>query len=218
MFNPTLLAAVTLMLLLDNAPRLMVGYLLGALLTSVSVGLAIVFTLHDSGAVDTARTTISPLQDIVFGLLLLIVAYALWGDRGERRRERRRERKQAKAAKKEPKPSLPNRLLGRGSARVSFVVGIALSFPGASYLAALARIAEMKPGVPASVLLVVTFCVVQLALLEVPLLGYALSPDRTRDAVERFRAWLNANGFRAAVRTAAVLGGLLILRGVIEAV
>lgn len=47
MFNPTLLAAVTMMLLLPNPKRLMPGYLLGAYTTSITLGLVIVFSLKD---------------------------------------------------------------------------------------------------------------------------------------------------------------------------
>src|SRR5207248_4476839 len=55
-----ILAASTLMMLLPNPKRLMLGYLLGALLTSVSLGLVIVFSLEDSGAVRTTKNTLSP--------------------------------------------------------------------------------------------------------------------------------------------------------------
>ena len=41
MFTPTLLAAVTVMMLLPNPKRLMLGYLLGAYLTSITAGLLI---------------------------------------------------------------------------------------------------------------------------------------------------------------------------------
>ena len=64
MFNPTLLAAVTMMLLLPNTKKLMLGYLLGAYLTSISLGLVIVFSLHGSGSVESARHTLSPVEDI----------------------------------------------------------------------------------------------------------------------------------------------------------
>ncbi|MDX6725892.1 MAG: hypothetical protein QOK49_697, partial [Baekduia sp.] len=47
-FNPTLLAAVTLMLALDHPKRLLLGYMLGAVLTSITVGLVIVFALGGS--------------------------------------------------------------------------------------------------------------------------------------------------------------------------
>ena len=45
MANPSLLAATTVMLLLPN-PKLMLGYLLGALMTSITLGLVIVFRLR----------------------------------------------------------------------------------------------------------------------------------------------------------------------------
>src|SRR4051794_39446762 len=49
MINPTLVAATTVMLVIDNPRRLMLGYLMGAMMTSVTIGLVIVFALQDSG-------------------------------------------------------------------------------------------------------------------------------------------------------------------------
>ncbi|MGE0066966.1 MAG: GAP family protein [Solirubrobacterales bacterium] len=215
MFNPTLLAVTTLMIFFDNPRRLMLGYLLGAYLTSIGLGLLIVFELSDSGAVETTQNTLSPASDLVLGGLILIVAIALKGERGTAMRERRAQRKEQKVASGEKKESLPQRLLGRGSARLAFVVGIFLSFPGASYLAGLGHIASLDPGTAAAIGLVVGFCLIQLALLEVPLLGYALSPVSTQERVVRFRDWLGANGYRVGMQVAAVIGALLIVRGVV---
>jgi hypothetical protein len=215
MFTPTLLAAVTVMMLLPNPKKLMLGYLLGAYTTSISLGLLIVFSLHGSASVSTAKHTLSPLEDIVVGLLALLVAYVLGSDRDARLRERRQRRKEAKAATSEPKESWPERMLGRGSARVTFAVGVLLTFPGVSYLTALDRMAKLDASVPATVLLVLGFCLIQQLLLELPLLGYTFAPDWTKDAVARFRAWLGRNGRRAGVCFAAVIGVLLVVRGVI---
>ncbi len=88
-------------------------------------------------------------------------------------------------------------MLGRGSARVTFAVGVVLSFPGVSYLAALDRMAKLDAGTAPTVLLVVGFCLMQQLLLELPLLGYAFAPEWTQDAVVRFRAWLGRSGRRA---------------------
>jgi hypothetical protein len=214
MFTPTLLAAVTVMMLMPNPKRLMLGYLLGALTTSITAGLLIVFSLHGSGSESTAHT-MGPIEDIVVGLVALLVAYVLASDRDAGLQERRRRRKEAKEAKTEKKESLPERLLGRGSPRITFVVGVLLTFPGVSYLTALDRMAKLDATSAELVALVVVFCLIQQLLLEVPLLGYALAPDWTKDAVARFRAWLGHNGRRVGVRLAAVIGVLLILRGVI---
>ena len=60
MANPSLLAAVTVMLLLPNPKLLMAAYLLGAYTTSLTVGLVIVFSLHGSSFTSTSRHQISP--------------------------------------------------------------------------------------------------------------------------------------------------------------
>ena len=43
--NPTLVAATTVMLLLPSPTKLMLGYLLGAYMTSITLGLVIVFSV-----------------------------------------------------------------------------------------------------------------------------------------------------------------------------
>lgn len=216
MFNPTLLAAVTLMLLTEHPKRLMLGYLLGAYITSIAIGLAIVFALHDSDVVSTSKRTIGPGEDIVIGCLLLLIAYVLGSDRDARLRERRARRKEAKLAKAggEKKEPLPMRLLGRGSPRIAFVVGMLLSFPGVSYLTGLSHIDKLGAAAVPTALLVVAFCLIQQLLLEVPLVGYVLRPEGTQRAVDGFRAWLGRNGRRAGVWVAVVLGVLLVIRGV----
>jgi hypothetical protein len=211
MFNPTLLAATTVMMLLPNTKKLMFGYLLGAYLTSITLGLLIVFTLNDSSSVSTARHTLSPIQDLVVGALLLTVGLVLRTGRVEERRERRRQRK----AGEPKKESWPERMLGRGSARITFAVGAALTLPGVSYLAALDRMAELDWAALPTILLVVAFCLFQQILLELPLVGYALAPEWTQRAVAGFRGWLERNGRRAAANVAVVLGALLIVRGLV---
>ena len=216
MFNPTLLAAVTLMLLTEHPKRLMLGYLLGAYITSITLGLAIVFALHDSDAVSTSKRTIGPGEDVVIGCLLLLIAYVLGTDRDARLRERRARRREAKLAKDggEKKEALPMRLLGRGSPRIAFVVGLLLSFPGVSYLTGLAHIDKLGAAAVPTALLVIAFCLIQQLLLEVPLVGYILRPDGTQHAVDGFRVWLGRNGRRAGIWVAVILGVLLVVRGI----
>jgi len=219
MFNPSLLAAVTVMLLLPNPKRLMVGYLLGAYTTSITLGLVIVFTLQGSSTESTSKHTISPLEDIVVGLLAVLIAFVLGTGRDQPFQERRRQKKDAKLKAKmeagKPTESLPLRLLGKGDPKVTFVVGAILSFPGVSFLTALDKINKLNPGTVPTVLLVVGFCLMQQILLELPLLGYVFAPDSTQDRVNRFKAWMGAKGRTAAVIGAGAIGVILIARGVI---
>ena len=77
MANPTLLAAATVLLLLPNPKRLMLGYLLGALTMSVTLGLVIVFWFKNSGGVSTAKHTVNPAVDIALGAILLLLSIVL---------------------------------------------------------------------------------------------------------------------------------------------
>ncbi|MFL5863563.1 MAG: GAP family protein [Solirubrobacteraceae bacterium] len=219
MFNPSLLAAVTLMLLLPNPKRLMVGYLIGAYLTSITAGLVIVFALPGSGTESTSKHTLSPVEDLIVGLLLWAIAFVLRTGRDKPIQERRREKKEAKVKAKEqagkPTQSLPLRMLGKGDPKLTFVVGVLLSFPGVSYLDALDHIHKLNPGTVSTVLLVIFFCLMQQILLELPLLGYIFAPDRTSETVTRFRGWTGRRGRAAAAIGATVVGAWLIARGII---
>lgn len=219
MFNPSLLAAVTVMLLLPNPKRLMAGYLLGAYVTSITLGLVIVFTRQGSSAQSTSTHTISPAEDIIVGLLAIAIAFVLGTGRDQPLQARRREKKDAKLKAKmeagKPTESLPLRMLGKGDPRVTFVVGAVLSFPGVSYLTAIHEMHTLNPGTIPTVLLIIGFCLMQQILLEVPLLGYVFAPDRTRDTIAGFKAWMGRKGRPAAVIGAAAIGVALIARGVI---
>jgi hypothetical protein len=209
---PTLLAATTVMLLLPHPKRLLLGYLLGAAMTSITLGLLIVFTLRHSGLVESTETTLGPGADIVLGCLALVIAFVLRSGRDQRLVERRRERKAAKG------PSGPPRwqeALGRGSARTTFVVGALLTLPGATYLTALHRIADENLADPATVVVVLAFNLIMLVLLEVPLLAYTFAPEWTPQAVERFKQKLRERGRIWGIRVAAVIGLLMVARGVI---
>ena len=69
--NPTLVAATTVMLLLPNPRRLMLGYLLGAYTSSIVSGLVIVYSLHGSSVVKNSNKLLSPTGDIAVGAVAL---------------------------------------------------------------------------------------------------------------------------------------------------
>ena len=218
-FYPALLAATTVMLLLDNPKRLLLGYLLGAYMTSITLGLVIVFSLENSGATETTENTVSPALDLSLGALALVIAFVLSRDREEQEPERegrlahwRRGRKEAKEDKGPPRWQ---RKLSEGGPRTTFVVGALLSLPGASYILGLHSIADQDLGTVTTVLAVLAFNAVMLILLEAPLIAFTVAPDWTPDAVERFKDWLSANSRRIGIRAAVVIGLLLIARGVI---
>ena len=210
--NPTLVAATTVMLLLDKPARLMLGYLLGAYMTSITLGLVIVFSLSGSSASNTTENTISPAVDIGLGAVFLAISFVLYTGRAERLRERRQERK---AAKPDKGPPRWQRELSKGSPRTTFIIGALLTLPGASYLAGLDQIHKLKYSTTVTVLLVIGFNLVMLWLLEVPLASFLVAPDWTPRAIDRAKAWVSRHAHMFAVRGTAAVGVLLVIKGIV---
>jgi hypothetical protein len=212
--NPTLVAVTTIMLLLDRPARLMLGYLCGALLTSITLGLVIVFSFSSSSTANTTENTLSPAVDIALGVIALAIAFVLYTGRFDRFKERRSERK-ADRPKKEKQPPRWQRELSKGSPRATFIVGALLTLPGASYLAGLHQIHEQHYSTAVTVLVVLGFNIVMLWLLEAPLVLFLIAPDWTPSAIDRAKAWVGRHAFTFAVRGLSAIGALLIIKGIV---
>jgi Sap-like sulfolipid-1-addressing protein len=209
--NPTLIAGTTVMLLLPHPKRLMVGYLAGAFAMSIPLGLVIVFALSGTSAIQTTQRTLSPAVDIALGAIALLLGVGVGSERAERAIDHRRE---AKAERDKPPPRW-QRAMSKGSARTTFVIGALLTLPGASYLAGLDAMSKLNVSKAVIVLIVIGFNIVMLALLEVPLLCFALAPEWTPGALDRAKAYLNRRGLKLTERALLFLGAALIIKGVI---
>lgn len=200
------------MLVLPNPGRLLLGYLLGAMMTSVTLGLLIVFSLDGSSAATSrAKHTLNPVFDIVLGGLVLIIAFVVATGRDTRRRARSERKRAARADKGPPRWK---RALSRGGARTTFAIGAVLTLPGSSYLLALSATAKQDLSSVATVLTVVGINVIMLALLEIPLIGYTVAPERTAAMVERLGVRLSRDGGRIALVVVVALAVALIGRGI----
>jgi Sap, sulfolipid-1-addressing protein len=208
--NPSLLAAVTVMLTLPSPRRLLSGYFLGAALTSVTCGLLLAFLWPGSSTASTAKRTINPVLDLAFGVLVLLIVARVARGRDRRARAWREHRREK--AKDKPPPRW-NRVLSKGSARDTFIVGIVLSFPGASYIAGMDALHKQHLATVPTVLAVIAFNIIMLALVEIPLLSYAIRPESTDAAVQRFNGWLTRRGAQVALIAGAAIGIFLIARG-----
>lgn len=153
--NPTLLAAVTVMLTLLSPKRLLLGYLVGAGVTSVTCGLLLVFALPNSSTSSTAEHTVNPIVDIVIGALLLVIVT------GHDKRRRSWSERRHEKAKGKPPPRW-RRQLSKGSARDTFWVEALLSFPGASYIAGMNTLHKPDLSTAATVIAVLGFNVIML--------------------------------------------------------
>ena len=86
------------------------------------------------------------------------------------------------------------------------MVGILLSFPGASYLAALDRLIHLHYSAFAVVLILIGFNLIQNLLLEIPMLAFKIWPTQTPAAIDSAKAWAVRHGRTYGAWGLAILG------------
>jgi hypothetical protein len=211
--DPVLIGAAAVMLLQPNPKRLMTGFVLGALLTSIPIGLGIVFSLQGTAPVSTTKHTVDPGVDIALGGILLVFSMALATGLWERLRERLRERK---GARKDEGPSRLQQALAKGDPRLTFAAGAVYeALPGVYSLGALDGIVRLNPPTAPTVLLVVLVSVMQLTFVLAPLITFTVAPDWTPRILRRVKAWFTRDANKIAAAGTAIAGVLLLTKALI---
>jgi hypothetical protein len=215
--DPVIVGATAVMLLLPEPKRLMLGFVSGALLTSVTLGLVIVFVAGGTNSTtSTTKRTVDPVVDIAAGvgflLIATLVATGVWGRLAERRKKRR-------GPKKDKGPSRLQQELSKGSPRLTFCAGAVYELmPSVVYLAVMHDIVKLNPSTLGSILLVVLICVAQIGLVLIPLISFTVAPTWTPKALEEAKSWFSRNDKKIAVVALTVVGAWLLGRGVITLV
>jgi len=212
-FFPTVLAAVVILLSQPRRLALLSAYLAGGLTISIGLGLGIVAALKASHTLHTSKSALSWGADLAIGGLALLLAVALATRADERLRDRRSSRRTGKEDARQREP-WAERILARGSVPIVFAAGLAINVPGPAYLIALKDIAAGHHSTGVDIFQVLLFNLIMFLLVEVPLLGLIIAPERTRAVVASMNHWLSANSRRIAMVVAALLGAFLIARGI----
>lgn len=211
---PPILAMVVVILARPSPRNLLLAYVLGALLVSIAIGLGILAALNAGNVVGGSDRTINPAVDIAAGVAAYFVAWILLTDRDRRLRERRARRKAEKDDGRDP---WSRRVLERDSLRLTFLLGVALNLPGASYLVALKDIVAADQSTTTQVIEVVAFNLIMFLVAEVPLVSYTLRPERTREVVNAINDWLGGHSRQIAMALCLVVGTLVLVRGIVHA-
>ena len=205
-----LLAAVVVLLGRPRPAHKLAAFLIGCMGFSIGFGLAIVFALHGSKLVRHPEPTVSALIEVAAGGLLLAVAVGVlagrkleWHPRRPRRHGRERPERQ----------SLSDRAIGHDSLWIAWAAGALYSAPGAYYLAGLALLVKLDQPTATDVLAIVGFNLVMFALIELPLLGFVLAPDRTRALTEKLNGWMTRHRQTLILVVAGVGGAYLLVKG-----
>ena len=200
-FYPTLVAVAVVALAGPRPAHVMAFFLLGGMVTSVTVGLAIVFALQGTSIVDSSTSPLDPIVYFGAAAVALTLAVAV--------------KRRSPPHHKESEGRLTQFLSRSQKAWVALAVGIGLNVaPGAWYVVALKDIAQSGYDRVATVAVVTAFCIVQYTLIELPLLGLVVAPERASDLSIRFSGWLGENSRTLAFWILMVGGCYLILRGV----
>ena len=72
----------------------------------------------------------------------------------------------------------------------SWAAGAVYSVPGAYYPAGVALLAKLGQPAATNALAILGFNLIMFALIELPLLGFVLAPDRTRLLTEKLNGWM----------------------------
>jgi Sap, sulfolipid-1-addressing protein len=206
-----LLAAAVVMLGRPRPARQLLAYLIGGMGFSIIIGLLIVLSLHGSSVLRGLDKPTRGVIEVAAGGLLIFIAIAVaagrrmhWHPRGTRK------------PNTDHPQSLPERALGHDSLWIAWAAGALYSAPGAEYLAGLALLAKLNAPAAASVAAILGFNVIMFALIELPLLGLVLIPDRTRSLTEKLNAWMTAHRQTLIVIVAGAGGAYLLVSGLTD--
>jgi hypothetical protein len=210
-FWPTLILIVVLALRLEHPIGVLVWFLAAGLLTTISIGIAIVFALQDSSFVSGSHPPANPALELTAGLLSFLAAYALL------RTSRKAPPPEVSSSPRRAKePSRIERTIGRGGP-VVFAAGVVLNIvPGAAPLVGLKDIAQLDASDGAKVAAIIGFYLIMFAFIEVPIIAYGFAPKRTAAEMNRVNAWVGRNARQVAGYVIGAAGLYLTVRGVVH--
>jgi hypothetical protein len=208
---------VVLIMRRPDPRRQLITYYAGGLVASFTAALVLIAAFDAGHSVGASDSAVSPGVDIAIGLLALALFWVLVSGRDRGLRERRAGRKATRQPELAGREPWSRRMLERDSLGLTFAVALVLNLPGAMYLVALKDIAESSAGTGKTILWVVLYNLIMFALAEVPIAGYMIAPDRTRERVEAFNEWLGGHGRQIAIGLCGTAGAVLVARGLIAA-
>jgi hypothetical protein len=204
-----LLTAAVVLLGRPQPARQLGAYLIGGMGFSIIFGLLIVFALHGSN-IRLGKST-QGIVEVAAGVLLLAIAVGVWSGHKLQWHPRRTPTSDVDRSGRQ---SLHDRALGNDSLWIAWVAGAVYSAPGAYYLAGLALLAKQNASAPTIVVVLLGFNLIQFALIELPLLGLLLVPDRARSLTEKLNDWMTAHRRIVIVVLAGVVGAYLLISGI----
>jgi Sap, sulfolipid-1-addressing protein len=208
-FWPTLVVVDALAFQTPKPERILLSFLAGGLISTISIGTLVVLQLQDTAVVTSSKSTTDPALNITIGALALLAAYVL-------ARVRDLPLHRRKPAGKPKRSPFATRAIESG-APLAFVAGVLLNIvPGVFPIIALKNLAELDYSSAETVAVLVGFYVVTFAFVEIPIMSFVVAHEWTRARVDQFNRWLGANQRRVVIWALVIGGVYLIARGVFQ--
>ena len=221
------LLAVVLVILTRPRPRpLLWAFWLSALVVLCGISAVVLAVFRAKGTIlGSTSTTVSPTAYLVVGVIALAVAVFASTRRG--RELIGREIEKSEALDPQPTGSRGDRAkakvgaakakaeesLKQGSVWMAILVGVVLGAPSPFSLAAVGLMVRDGYGLVTQLLLILVFGLITYLVVQVPIISYALAPERTTARVQEFSIWLGTHKIQAVAAVAAVIGVVLIIKG-----
>ena len=222
-----LLAVVLVILTRPNPKPLLWAFWLSALVVSCGVSSIVLAVFRAKGTfLGTTSKSVSPTIYIVVGVIALLVAVFAATTRGRELIGREMEKRQSGGepdahgsiavraqVKAEAVKAKAEEAMKRGSVWVAILAGVLLGAPSPFSLAAVGFMVRDGYRLPIQLLLILLFSLITYIVVEIPVISYAVSPEATATRVEAFSTWLGTHKIQAAAAVAAVVGVVLIVKG-----
>ena len=200
----------------------LLAFWLGGMAAGIATALVVLFLLRDF-ALSVMREVVSAISSpivadmqVAIGVLAVVIAARSWA----------RQRApvpvtggQAEVPVLEPHtPTGSSRLSIRGhveggSLVVAFVAGLALATPPVEYLAAMVAILTSGATAAEQLGAALMFTIVAFTVVEVPLITYHTTPEKTLAAVQRLNDWIGAHRQPIIAAVVCAFGVLLTITG-----
>lgn len=222
---PQLLAIVVVILTRPEPRRLLWACYLGALTVSIGCGVVVLLLFRDrEGVVGSTAHRLGAAPFLVVGAIGVVLGLLITNERGRAQlgsKVPRIRRRRATPPDESARPGAASRwkssatgALARGSAMVAIGVGAVLGIPGPFDVLALGRVVTAGYALVSAIVIVVIFNLIKFVLIELPIVSYAVDPNGTAARVDRFSRWMRANQIRVIGLVIAIIGLVLIARGI----
>jgi hypothetical protein len=213
--SPTSLLVMAVFLGSDNPRRTALVYLIGSLLMTLIMAVALLFIIRGVGLDQTHERT--PRYWLRFALGLLSLAGALLIIVRGRRAAARQADAGRPAEAQRASSGIISRLTASPSPKAAFIAGLLLFAPSTTFIAAVQVVAVAGAGVPATAAAMVVIIAITAAIVWVPFIAYLAAPDATTRGLHALNGWLRANGRALATGALAVAGVVLVINGLLGA-